>query len=62
MKGASTNINRDVTPVYYWAIPGCIGLVLVFISQSNFLLFHVLAELFARLPGARTQSRSEFCT
>jgi len=47
MKDANNNINKNVMPVYYWVIPVCVALLLVSISQTNFLLFHVLAELFA---------------
>ena len=47
MKTMEYNINKNVTPVYYWVIPVCIAVLLVYISQTNFLLFHVLAELFA---------------
>jgi len=41
------DVNKNIMPVYYWLVPAFVALLLVLISQKNFLLFHVLAELFA---------------
>lgn len=47
-----TNSKKNIVSVYVWSVPIVLAVFLVVVSQSNFLLFHTLAELFAVIVAA----------